>query len=99
MNYGSNSSRTRTLVIGVDKEYKNLFTPYELFPSYRTERTLREVIGNGRFKPLEWGEICQTDFYHAFRTYDLKMRPWIHDLKEGESAFNNKDPQKDRTGL
>lgn len=94
MNYGSNSSRTRTLVIGVDKEYKNLFTPYELFPSYHTERTLREVIGNGRFKPLEWGEICQTDFYHAFRTYDLKMRPWIHDLKEGESAFNNKDPQK-----
>lgn len=94
MNYGSNSSRTRTLVIGVDKEYKNLFTPYELFPSYRTERTLREVIGNGRFKPLEWGEICQTDFYHAFRTYDLKMRLWIHDLKEGESAFNNKDPQK-----
>ena len=94
MNYGSNSSRTRTLVIGVDKEYKNLFTPYELFPSYRTERTLREVIGNGRFNPLEWGEICQTDFYHAFRTYDLKMRPWIHDLKEGESAFNNKDPQK-----
>lgn len=94
MNYGSNSSRTRTLVIGVDKEYKNLFTPYELFPSYRTERTLRDVIGNGKFKSLEWGEICATDFYHAFRTYDLKMRSWIHDLKEGESAFNNKDPQK-----
>ena len=94
MNYGSNSSRTRTLVIGVDKEYKNLFTPYELFPSYRTERTLRDVIGNGKFKSLEWGEICATDFYHAFRTYDLKMRSWIHDLKEGESAFNNRDPQK-----
>lgn len=94
MNYGSNSSRTRTLVIGVDKEYKNLFTPYELFPSYRTERTLRDVIGNGKFKSLAWGEICATDFYHAFRTYDLKMRSWIHDLKEGESAFNNKDPQK-----
>ena len=94
MNYGSNSSRTRTLVIGVDKEYKNLFNPYELFPSYRTERTLRDVIGNGKFKSLAWGEICATDFYHAFRTYDLKMRSWIHDLKEGESAFNNKDPQK-----
>lgn len=94
MNYGSNSSRTRTLVIGVDKEYKNLFTPYELFPSYRTERTLRDVIGNGKFKSLAWGEICATDFYHAFRTYDLRMRSWIHDLKEGESAFNNKDPQK-----
>lgn len=94
MNYGSNSSRTRTLVIGVDKEYKNLFTPYELFPSHCTERTLRDIIGNGKFKSLEWGEICATDFYHAFRTYDLRMRPWIHDLKEGESAFNNKDPQK-----
>ena len=94
MNYGSNSSRTRTLVIGVDKEYKNLFTPYELFPSYRAERTLRDVIGNGKFKSLAWGEICATDFYHAFRTYDLKMRSWIHDLKEGESAFNNKNPQK-----
>lgn len=72
----------------------NLFTPYELFPSHCTERTLRDIIGNGKFKSLEWGEICATDFYHAFRTYDLRMRPWIHDLKEGESAFNNKDPQK-----
>lgn len=94
MNYGSNSSRTRTLVIGIDKEYRNTFTPYDLFPQYRPEKTLRDVIGNGRFAPLEWGEICDTDFYHAFRTYDLEMRSWIHDLKEGESAFDNTDPLK-----
>lgn len=94
MNYGSNSSRTRTLVIGVDKEYRNTFTPYDIYPLYRPEKTLRDVIGNGKFKPLEWGEIQKDDFYHAFRTYDPKMRSWIHDLKEGESAFDNEDPHK-----
>ena len=94
MNYGSNSSRTRTLVIGIDKEFRNSFTPYDLFPAYRSEKTLRDVIGNGRFPVLDWGEICDTDFYHAFRTYDVIMRPWIHDLKEGESAFDNSDPLK-----
>ena len=94
MNYGSNSSRTRTLVIGVDKEYRNTFTPYDLLPVFRKEKTLRDVIGNGRFQPLEWGEIHPDDFYHAFRIYDESMRSWIHDLKEGESAFDNTDPLK-----
>ncbi len=92
MNYGANSSRTRTLVIGVDKAYKETITPYDLFPSYSKEKTLREVVGD--FPALEWGEISQTDFYHAFRTYDVRMRDWIHDLKEGESAFDNADPLK-----
>lgn len=92
MNYGSNSSRTRTLMIGVDKSYRNNITPYDLFPKYRPEKTLRDVIYN--YPRLEWGEICATDFYHAFRTYKPEMREWIHDLKEGESAFDNKDPAK-----
>mgnify|MGYP004657852695 CR=1 FL=1 len=92
MNYGANSSRTRTLVIGVDKSYRNQFVPYDLFPAYRHEPTLREVIGG--FEKLEWGEISATDFYHAFRTYGERMRPWIHDLREGESAFDNVDPDR-----
>lgn len=92
MNYGSNSSRTRTLMIGVDKSYKNNITPYDLFPEYRAERTLRDVIYH--FPKLEWGEIDNSDFYHAFRTYSSEMRSWIHDLKEGESAFDNEDPLK-----
>lgn len=45
-NYGSNSSRTRTLVIGVHKSESDFILPLELFPSYREEKTLREVIGN-----------------------------------------------------
>lgn len=92
MNYGSNSSRTRTLMIGVDKSYRNNITPYDLYPDYRSEKTLRDVIYN--FSRLEWGEINADDFYHAFRTYDPKMRDWIHDLNEGESAFDNEDPLK-----
>ena len=92
MNYGSKSSRTRTLVIGVDRDLRNQFVPYDVFPAYRREPTLRDVIGG--FPPLGWGEICETDFYHAFRTYDERMRPWIHDLREGECAFDNPDPER-----
>ncbi len=92
MNYGSNSSRTRTLMIGVDKAYRNNITPYDIYPEFRTEKTLRDVIYG--YPRLEWGEICADDFYHAFRTYKPEMREWIHDLKEGESAFDNANPAK-----
>ena len=91
MNYGSNSSRTRTLVVGIDRDYRNQFVPYDLFPAFRREPTLHDVIGG--FEPLEWGQISDSDFYHAFRTYDERMRPWIHNLQEGESAFDNVDPE------
>ena len=88
-NYGANSSRTRTVVIGVDKSMAEYIAPIELFPSYTKELSLKKVIGS--LPKLNWGEICPTDFYHAFRTYPEEMRCWIHDLKEGECAFDNKD--------
>lgn len=92
MNYGSNSSRTRTLMIGVSKKFRNNITPFDLYPSFRSEKTLREVIYD--YPRLEWGEIDKSDFYHAFRTYNPVMRSWIHGLKESESAFDNVDPIK-----
>lgn len=92
MNYGANSSRTRTVMIGVDKSYRNTITPYDIFPQYSREKTLRDVIS--KFSRLEWGQIDEQDFFHAFRTYDLRMRSWISGLKEGECAFNNIDPEK-----
>lgn len=91
-NYGSNSSRTRTVVIGVCREMSEYVSPIELYPMYVNELTLRQVIGD--MPKLEWGEICPTDFYHAFRTYPEDMRCWIHDIKEGQSAFDNEDETK-----
>ena len=91
-NYGSNSSRTRTLVIGVLNSYSEKVKPFELFPEYRKEKTLKEVIGE--MPPLKWGEYDENDFYHSFRTYPEHMRDWIKEIGEGESAFDNEDDLK-----
>ncbi|MFA4757270.1 DNA cytosine methyltransferase [Helicobacter pylori] len=86
-NFGANSSRTRTLVIGVCKEFKDFTSALEFFPDFKQEKTLKEVIGS--LKPLTWGEYDSTDFYHSFRTYPKHMQEWIKDLKEGQSTFEN----------
>lgn len=86
-NYGSNSSRTRTLVIGVHKSLAAQLQPAELFLEYRAEPTLGEVIGD--LPELEWGEYDPQDFYHSFRVYPEHMRAWIKDLEQGQSAFDN----------
>ena len=91
-NYGACSSRQRTLVIGVSREFSDEISPLELYPQFEDEKTLRQVIGD--MKSLEFGEIDEKDFYHAFRTYPEHMRSWIHDLKEGQSAFDNEEIEK-----
>lgn len=91
-NYGSNSSRTRTLVIGVNKSLQEFISPIELFPEYKKEKKLKDVIKG--LKKLEWGEFDPDDFYHQFRTYPEHMRVWLQDLKEGQSAFDNKEDNK-----
>lgn len=90
--YGSNSSRTRTLIIGVEKELGDYISPIELYPNYQPGKMLRQVIG--QMPKLQWGEINSEDFYHGFRTYPKEMRSWIHCLKEGECAFDNRDEKK-----
>lgn len=90
--YGNPSSRTRTLVIGVRKDLKEI-TPYELFPDKQPERTLRQVIGHLPSLKI-MGEISKNDIYHSFRSYSPEMEAWIEDLKEGQSAFDNKDKSK-----
>lgn len=86
-NYGSNSSRTRTLVIGVDKKLSDEISPMELMPDYMNEKSLFAVIGN--MKSLNWGEYDSKDFFHSFRVYPEYMLSWIENLKEGQSAFDN----------
>lgn len=90
--YGSNSSRTRTLVIGTRKDLLDVH-PYDLFPKRKKERTLREVIGDlPSLKKM--GEICRSDFYHNFKSYSPEMGKWISDINEGMSAFDNTDSSK-----
>lgn len=85
--YGANSSRTRTLVIGVRKDLLDI-TPYDIFPKQTSEKTLRKVIG--KFPSLtEMGEISSEDIYHFFRNYDKRMLPWVIHTLEGHSAFDN----------
>jgi DNA (cytosine-5)-methyltransferase 1 len=87
--YGSPSSRTRTLVIGVRKDLKEV-TPYDLFPDKQSEKTLRQVIGHLP-SLTTMGEISENDIYHNFRKYAPHMESWISDIKEGQSAFENTD--------
>ena len=89
--YGSNSSRTRTIVIGVRNDIN--ISPLDLFPKKQKEKTIRQVIG--KLKPLnKMGEICEDDIYHFFRKYSNEMRKWIENLKEGQSAFDNEDEER-----
>ena len=89
--YGSNSSRTRTLVIGVRKDID--VNPEFLFPAKQSEKTIKQVIGD--LKSLsKMGEISQDDIFHSFRRYNPEMRKWIKDLGEGQSAFDNIDISK-----
>jgi DNA (cytosine-5)-methyltransferase 1 len=89
---GVPSSRTRTLVIGVRKDLKEI-TPYDLFPEMEDTKTIRQVIGD--LPPLrEMGEIYNKDIYHNYKKYDKRMQSWVMEIKEGESAFDNKDPKK-----
>lgn len=85
-NYGSNSSRKRTLVIGVRKDIK--CSPKNLFPDYTDEKTLRETIGH-LMSLTEPYQFDPNDAYHFFRGYPERMRRWISSTPEGCSAFDN----------
>lgn len=89
--YGNPSSRTRTLVLGVRKDLQEI-TPLDFMPALQKEKTIREVIG---YLPSlkVMGEIDKKDIYHNFRSYAEHMRDWISGTKEGESAFDNKNPK------
>lgn len=86
MDYGIPSSRPRTIVIGTLKNETN-FSPLNLFPLKKEHVTLNEAIGD--LISLKYGERDKNDLYHSFRKYPKYMQEWIHELKEGETAFNN----------
>lgn len=90
--FGSPSSRKRSLTIGVRNDV-TWVTPLDLFPDKTEAPSLRDLIGD--LPPLvQMGECSAADILHSFRPYETRMRDWIHNLKEGESAFDNVDPLK-----
>lgn len=89
--YGSHSSRTRSLVIGIRKDIENV-TPYDIFPKKRNPKTLRQLISHlPALKKM--GEVSK-DAFHSYREFDKSMLPWIEKLKEGQSAFENKEKKR-----
>lgn len=92
-NYGANSSRTRTLAIGVRNDLSQLINVEDLFPREEKEKTLYEVIGE--LPSLsEIGEVHEKDIFHGFKQYREDMRDWIREVKPGFSAFDNEDISK-----
>jgi len=87
--YGNPSSRTRTLVVGVRKDIHEV-TPLDLMPPLKDGGTLRNAIG-GLPSLKTMGEIDGNDIYHNFRPYAEHMLPWVENIKEGQSAFDNID--------
>lgn len=92
-NYGACSSRTRSLVVAVRRDLADYFAPIELYPTHRSESTLRNVVGDLK-RLKEYAEIDSDDIYHAFRPYPEHMRGWISELTEGQSAFDNADKSR-----
>lgn len=91
--YGANSSRPRSLAIGVRRDLINKVHPLDLFPEEEEPKNLIDVIGD--LPSLnEMGEIDSHDIYHNFKEYREDMRDWISDISEGESAFDNEDVNK-----
>ena len=90
--YGNPSSRTRTLVVGVRKNLWDI-TPYEVMPGKRKEIKVRDVIGDmASLKAM--GDLDSNDTYHNFRSYSPEMLNWIKDLREGQTAFDNPNPNQ-----
>ena len=82
-----NSSRTRTLVMGMRKDIEEI-TPYDIFPDKKDGKSLRKTIGQLQLFDT-MGEISEKDIFHSFRPYKEYMIDWIRDLKEGENGVRN----------
>lgn len=89
--YGVPSSRPRTIVIGTSKSLSYV-TPLLLFPTRTEEIPLKKSIG--QFARLQYCEKDKEDPLHFARPFPEYMLPWIKDLKEGETAFDNPDETK-----
>ena len=92
VDYGSNSSRTRTLVIGTAKSNSSI-APDVLFPRRKKTRTVKELIGHLP-KLKKMSQVTKNDILHSFKSYNVLMLPWVKNTKPGKSAFGNLKPEQ-----
>jgi DNA (cytosine-5)-methyltransferase 1 len=86
---GVPSSRTRSVAIGTRKDLR--LHPIAILPSPQRTTNLRETIGH--LMPLtKPGAYDPSDPFHFSRPFDSEMLPWIENLKEGQSAFDQIEP-------
>ena len=83
--YGSNSSRNRTLVIGIRKDIN--INPLDLYPKKQKIKTIKECIGN--LSSLKKGEIDNNDILHFSRKMNDRHYLWMKNTPINKSAFNN----------
>ena len=89
--YGVPSSRPRTIVIGTSKGLSYV-SPLLLLPTRSQRMLLKDCIG--KYSRLRYCEKDKKDPFHFARPFPEYMLPWIKDLKEGETAFDNPDETK-----
>lgn len=99
--FGSQSSRPRTLTIGIKKsiappEVSNILTIgnfiKDLLPSKQMPNTVQDCIGH--LPSLDVGEIDTNDIYHQSRVAPAQHIFWVEKLKPGESAFHQADQSR-----
>lgn len=90
--YGANSSRTRTLVIGIRSDLSSHINIDSLYPNKKKVSSLQEVIGHLP-RLTVFGQKTE-DIYHFFRKYPIRMKKWIENLPEGKTAFDNTEPNR-----
>ena len=101
-NYGACSSRQRTVVIGVSKDYSDEISPLELYPDLVKERTLRAFDNADDCKKphrVVDGKIVINQRKNAdkyTRQYWDKVGPCIHTRNDQMASQNTVHPCDDR---
>lgn len=95
LEYGSNSSRTRCLTLGIRKDLTennflfNSVNLRNLLPKKQKPKTIRQAIGH--LKSLNRDEWDTEDLLHFAPELPDRHIYWIEKVKEGESASNQED--------
>lgn len=92
--YGVPQSRKRVFTIFSKIELDN---PFPVETHKNNFVTLRQAIGH--LPSLKAGEVCKIDKYHFTKPINERYEYWLEATKEGHSAFDNKDFDRQPTTI